>query len=445
MHLRQVLIARVCLCSGLLAIGLRAESAESDAPPTLPPRDAAGPAPVPPHLICGPNSLYQFLGLMGKPAPYDEVVRRLPVGDSGVTMLQMRDVAGALGVPCAVRRCSFEELQRCGTPAVLHVIRRRQDRDRHEGHYVVLLGCSSEAVTVLDGTTGQTINLSHRGFQRLWTGYVIIPEQPGAISGRITGLAALAVVAGVIFLALPRRARNSSPTRLEGRRSATSLTAGALALFVGADVASEAVAQTAARRADQEVDAPEQGIWRVPRNSGLNTLYLLLKMHGKDMDYRQLAQMVRSDQNRESLLSLRDAAARCGLGGMVRKCKPDELTPDWMPLIATADSRENASATFVLLLRATDRQVALIDGSTLEFHQVPQEHFRRRWTGHVLVLQSGSYASATAVTWALCILLLSGYWFGRFRARSKAPVACVGASRSAIPECVAANRRISQD
>jgi hypothetical protein len=130
------------------------------------------------RVICGPNCLYMFLAILNCPVAYSDVAGVLPLGRHGVDFLQMRDAARRFGVSCEIRHCRFDQLASCTFPVIGHIERRRSreegDQDSR-GHFVIVVDVTNTQVNAIDGTTGEAIAYTHDGFQRLWTGYLLVP------------------------------------------------------------------------------------------------------------------------------------------------------------------------------------------------------------------------------------------------------------------------------
>ncbi len=158
---------------------------------------------------CGINSAYVLLGLRGIKVDYDQLLRRIGVGERGSTLKDLRDATADAGLPSVVAKTTLEGLSRSPLPVVAHM--ERQDsaefaRDRR-GHYVVVVSVSDRTVRYVDGTTGSMTSAPRLDFARQWTGYVLAPSvrssrtwyRPGWLGVAVVGLFS-AVSWGGLFL-----------------------------------------------------------------------------------------------------------------------------------------------------------------------------------------------------------------------------------------------------
>lgn len=129
------------------------------------------------------------------------------------------------------------------------------------------------------------------------------------------------------------------------------------------------------------------GHWRIPANCGINSLYLLLRLHGIDLSYEDLTRRLRPTQDGTSLTQLRDAASSFGFGVRVVHLTPESLQSCPLPLIAHVEMEgvANTSGHYVVVTDATLQNVELIDGTTAIMQVIPRSDFIRRWTGYALI------------------------------------------------------------
>jgi len=121
---------------------------------------------------CGVNALYVALRLHGKQVDYRELESRLPVGEDGSTLADMKACARAFGLHAEVVKATPEALTRCRLPVIAHC---EQERSR-SGHYIVVMSVTPAGVQFIDGTTTAISTLTTSEFKQLWTGYLLVFE-----------------------------------------------------------------------------------------------------------------------------------------------------------------------------------------------------------------------------------------------------------------------------
>jgi hypothetical protein len=149
----------------------------------------------------GPNTLYLFLRLWGRPVEYGKVRESLGAKGPYASFLHLRDTAKEFALPCTIYRCAPAELAQGPLPAVTLM-------DLHPdlgGTYVLVVGYDGPSWQFIDGTTGVLLMLSEDEFRRGWSGVVLAPQEgwPGWAVSLTAGLSILALYAG--FRGLTRR------------------------------------------------------------------------------------------------------------------------------------------------------------------------------------------------------------------------------------------------
>jgi hypothetical protein len=135
-----------------------------------------------------------------------------------------------------------------------------------------------------------------------------------------------------------------------------------------------------------------------PLACGANVLYLMLRMHGRPVTFREVEAAVRVGPEGTSLLELRDAAGRFGLPTRVRWCTINDLDRCPLPMIAhfkpipgpagqaTAPLDQSLGGTghFVLVLEVTADRGKFIDGTHGRIEEFQRERFPGFWSGYIL-------------------------------------------------------------
>lgn len=156
-------------------------------------------------LDCGPNSLYVFLSLHRFVAPIQEVRDRVNVGDRGASMLELKNVAKDFGCEVEIVEGDLKSLAD-HLPAIARVA--TVGSAEEFAHYVVLVRYSEDEdgdiVSLIDGTSGVSIEVPAPVFNSEFSGHAIIRRQQPVIAslslnGLLMFVVALQVFAIVFF------------------------------------------------------------------------------------------------------------------------------------------------------------------------------------------------------------------------------------------------------
>jgi hypothetical protein len=139
-----------------------------------------------------------------------------------------------------------------------------------------------------------------------------------------------------------------------------------------------------------QLQAPNRReIWRSTRVCGVNCLYILLRISGKDVDYSQLCDSSLTDTKYNSLAELAESAQGYDLRVQCYQLSPDQLRRSPMPLIAHLDQQSVKGQTrghFILVLATSTNRVTYVDGTTAQIKSVDWAKFQKEWSGSALVL-----------------------------------------------------------
>jgi hypothetical protein len=140
-------------------------------------RGGVEPARRPPQAVmCGPNALYIFLKAHARPVSADRLFREVDPGDQGLSLGELRDASTRYGLSSEVRRCTYEQLVgECPLPLVALLRPGPEIGGRGPGHYVLVVHADSDAITLIDATSGRQISSPRAAFCRDWKGYVVVP------------------------------------------------------------------------------------------------------------------------------------------------------------------------------------------------------------------------------------------------------------------------------
>jgi peptidase C39-like protein len=348
-------------------------------------RDSRVPAKPVKTMVCGPNALYMLLKLCGRPVTYEQVAHELGSDNKITTMVELRDAAARLGLPTRVRRCTLENLDKCVLPFIAYT---KTDygtlADGRIGHYWVVLKVDPDRIEFIDGTCGEIASGQRSRFAAYWTGYLLEPSTGGGPGTRMafvaSGIGYSAALGLIVFIS-----RRQSPTRAR--------ILGAGLLFVACWSASGATAVAASEPSEGAHGDPAD--WRSPANDGATCLYLQLAALGHPIDYASVRQAVSDAGSTVTLVSLREAAQRCGVRMRIVRCRPDELRRMPKPVITYIHGVRTGGG--FALLYSMDKKCGLIPGATACIEELKIDKFRRDWSGFVLVPQPpGSWWNSIA-------------------------------------------------
>ena len=145
-----------------------------------------------------------------------------PLGDDGMSMLEMKSTLGKFGLPVDIRSCSVRELQRNpASPVIVQMKSSMRSLGKGErGHYVLVLATTDRGVTVIDGTSGEIMEFPLSLFAAKFAGYVIETHETDLLQSFVLqslGLAALVAVFAASYSA--RRFISKRWSTLAGRRT----------------------------------------------------------------------------------------------------------------------------------------------------------------------------------------------------------------------------------
>lgn len=145
---------------------------------------------------CGPNSLYILLNLCRKAVPYADVLARVPVGERGSNLDDLRKAAASFGLASEVRKLNPEDLRNTPFPVLVHLYA-RGERDRND-HFLVLTEFVKDDGTLkgIDSMSGQLTTWSPGFIARNFSGYCLIPTGRSPVVNRFL-LANVLVLAGL--------------------------------------------------------------------------------------------------------------------------------------------------------------------------------------------------------------------------------------------------------
>jgi hypothetical protein len=126
-------------------------------------------------LRCGPNSLYAILRLYGIPVETHAIEQYAPSHPKGMSLAELQDACGDLGLPVHVRQCSISDM--CAafrSPLIAYTY-----YVNGEGHYTIILDVRGDQIHILDAATGRVSVTTPARLANIWQGYVLVPKLGG--------------------------------------------------------------------------------------------------------------------------------------------------------------------------------------------------------------------------------------------------------------------------
>jgi ABC-type bacteriocin/lantibiotic exporter with double-glycine peptidase domain len=115
---------------------------------------------------------------------------------------------------------------------------------------------------------------------------------------------------------------------------------------------------------------------------------MLLALYDVPVDHKRLDAVVPVNREGTSLAQMQEAAGTLGLEVALRRCKIGELqkrfhTPCIAHLAMVGDPH------YVVVISITDDYVTFLDGTTGKLEKLHREWVEERWSGYVLLPQTG--------------------------------------------------------
>ncbi len=183
-----------------------------------------------------------------------------------------------------------------------------------------------------------------------------------------------------------------------------------VSLFVAALAVTPLFRERAA--ADETVLLPpelrREQVWQTGSSCGPNALYFFLRLHGKNVEHRELMQFLSPPAEGNSLEELRQASARYGLEAKVIKTTRSGIAQVDHPFIAHLNLPPDNRGHYVLVLRSNEHDFVAIDGTNARVVRIHPERFFRHWSGHLLVSGTGLLRRGlTVLVWTELVVLIA--------------------------------------
>ncbi len=149
----------------------------------------------------------------------------------------------------------------------------------------------------------------------------------------------------------------------------------------------------------------QSGHWREAQSCGVASAYMLARLLGREIDYRDAVAAIPIEGGGSSLLALQQGLQTMGLSAAILKAQPAELDRMAMPVIAHMLPRREASNSvghFLLVLHVDDHFVRYIEPSyAASIETVPRNQFLRCWSGYLVAPESGKTVFERLLEFAL--------------------------------------------
>jgi Peptidase C39 family len=165
--------------------------------------------------------------------------------------------------------------------------------------------------------------------------------------------------------------------------------------------------------------------WRIGERDAVNSLYFLLRFHGRAVSYGQVVSALEGGKRRSTIGQVQAAAQLLGLRCGVYRCGAAELTKLDSPAIVHVEPWGVQSGGFSVLLSTYDPAnveggVLVLDGGLATIRYFPLDVFRREWSGHILIAKlstaEGGLGTLPVAVLAVATLLGLGFlasWLNR--------------------------------
>ncbi len=133
-------------------------------------------------------------------------------------------------------------------------------------------------------------------------------------------------------------------------------------------------------------------IWRLPERDAANSLYFLMRFHGRRVSYDDVVAVLPGPGRRASLRQVRDGVRQLGLDCGIYESDGADLSHLNRPAIIYMEEGGVGEGGFFVLVSTyepeeIDKEGAalLLNGGLAILRRCPLDEFRRGWSGHILV------------------------------------------------------------
>ncbi len=339
---------------------------------------------------CGPRAVFLLLQARGISATYDDVRSAIPLPSDGASIIELQKCLQSYGVACSIRRLDPSDLLNCQTPMIAYLS--HTYTGNRAGHFMYIRSVTPEGVDAIDPIVGWRIpHWGWQSFSDAWSGVCLVPDERRSFAQDPLFLVSMLnlVLLGIVLCGVTK---SSHANPLVRRRS--SLTAG---LIGGLFVLGLRGALAAESTADDE-------ILRSPARGGVNAAALLIGcITGESGDlFERVEGMADAPMSIEAVRSL---LHRHDCQTVLRHLTFADLARS-MPSIALLRYGENRAGSYCVILTAGENEVIVLRAGPIVVDVMPTDEFRRRWTGHALIvsprnsmkrLRTTAFLSMTAI------------------------------------------------
>jgi predicted double-glycine peptidase len=132
--------------------------------------------------------------------------------------------------------------------------------------------------------------------------------------------------------------------------------------------------------------------WREAQSCGVACGYMLARLLGHDLDYKDAVDAIPIEEDGTSLSGLKDGLEAMGVSTTILRAKPKDLDRITMPVIVHMLPHREASNSvghFLLVLKIDDRSVTYVEPNyAASIETVARSQFLRSWSGYVVATRS---------------------------------------------------------
>lgn len=143
--------------------------------------------------------------------------------------------------------------------------------------------------------------------------------------------------------------------------------------------------QVATPEATSSPGASSLEFWRLPANDGIHCLYLQLRTMGYTSSYDQFRQVIPANPGPQQIRDLAGLAQQLSFGLVPVRLTLEELKSLHTPVTGYFEREGPSTGYFALIVRDMGSDVLVVDGGSVMPAPVPQDTFRRTWSGYALV------------------------------------------------------------
>ncbi len=124
--------------------------------------------------------------------------------------------------------------------------------------------------------------------------------------------------------------------------------------------------------------------WRDSVNCGPNCVYLVLRLEGYEVTYRQIRDALKLGPLGCTIADMQTTLAKFGLNSSPVRCQLDELEPH-LPAIVHLEADTSDLGHFVTVLGCDSKSVFVVETLNAQVVPVDRNEFLRQWSGAALV------------------------------------------------------------